>query len=156
MSMFVNIDLDILMEVDLLFFLSFRRFKFKQGLWRNNMGIYTCKINYNDIFTHEICPYKNEICFCILLWNHVPSSFEVVEKNIQITVTNVCVFLSCIKKNKIYPSYNSIHLQLFLAVYYDVTRKASVEFWGYYVQLGLHWSLCCIIYGQRHWKCFIQ
>lgn len=68
------------------------------------------QINNNDIFCHSVCPYKHEICFCILLWNYVPSGFEVVQ---EITVTNVCVFLSCVKKNKIYPNCDLIYLQLF-------------------------------------------
>ena len=153
--MLVNIDVKVLREADL-FFLSLKSLTFDYGAWRINIGICTCEINNNDVFSHSVCPHKYEIFLCVFLWNYVPSSSEVVQKNVQNAVTNVWVFLSCVKKNKICPKYNLIHLQLFLAVYYDVTRKSSVEFWGYYVQLGLHWSLCWIIYGQSHWKCFIQ
>lgn len=84
------------------------------NLKKRSMGFCTCKINNYDIFSHSVCPYKYELCLCILLWNYVPSSFEVVQENVQITVINVWVLLSCVQKNKIYPNYNLIHLSFFL------------------------------------------
>lgn len=118
-----------------------------------NMTFCASKINEDTLsfsFSLQICNLLHPALKLCLLW-FWSSPKKMLKLLWQVSEVFFFFFTMCKNMYKIYSNYNLVYLQLFLVVYYDVTRKPPVEFWDYYVQLGLHWCLCCIIYGQSHW-----